>query len=63
MNYVIASEIHACFEATAGELRFDLYRAAARYAALRAKWHLASPMSGTNWMCDAWPPTMGLSMH
>jgi hypothetical protein len=43
MNYETACEIHDIIEATKHELRLDLYRAAARYAALRTSWHLVSP--------------------
>ena len=42
MNYETICEVHELMEATGHELRFDLYRAAARYAALRTSWHLAS---------------------
>ncbi len=43
MNYERACEIHDAIETTNHELRFDLYQAAARYAALRTTWHLAFP--------------------
>lgn len=40
MTYEHASRIYEAIEATKHELRFDLYRYAARYAGLRIEWHL-----------------------
>jgi hypothetical protein len=42
MEYDIACKIYDQIEATDNELRLDLYRAATRYAAVRAEWHLSS---------------------
>lgn len=42
MNYETACEIYDLGELTGDELRFGLYRAAARYAALRTEWQLSS---------------------
>lgn len=43
MTFENACRIHDTIESTKHELRTDLYRCAARYAALRAEWHLATP--------------------
>ena len=42
MTHDQVSLIHEDIEATQHELRLDLYRNAARYAALRTSWHLSS---------------------
>jgi cation transport regulator ChaB len=42
MSYDQVSEIYLKIEATEIDLRFDLYRAALRYASLRSEWYLAS---------------------
>ena len=42
MTYDQASHIYEAIEASNNDLRFDLYRAAVRYATLRSEWHLSS---------------------
>jgi hypothetical protein len=49
MNYETVCEIYDIIEETAHELRFDLYRTSARYAALRTEWRL-SPLEARHGM-------------
>ena len=64
MSYETACEIHDRIETTRDELRFDFYRAAARYAALRTAWHLASPDERREiWTRNAPPRITRLLMH